>query len=44
MNSRLLLEALLEAESDHGSLFHEALQVARSPILHTESPLLTRLT
>lgn len=41
MNSRLLLEALLEAESDHGSLIHEALQVARSPILHTESPLLT---
>jgi hypothetical protein len=41
MNSRYLLDALLEAESDHGSLFHEALQVAKSPIRHTESPLLT---
>lgn len=41
MNSKLLLEALLEAESDHGSLFHEALQVGKSPIMHTESPLLT---
>lgn len=41
MNSRYLLDALLEAESDQGSLFHEALQVATTPIRHTESPLLT---
>lgn len=41
MNNRYLLDALLEAESDHGRLFHEALQVATTPIRHTESPLLT---
>ncbi|CAH1201996.1 hypothetical protein PAECIP111891_01876 [Paenibacillus allorhizoplanae] len=41
MNSRYLLEALLEAESNHGRLFHEALQVSTTPIRHTESPLLT---
>jgi hypothetical protein len=41
MNSRLLLEALLEAESDHGNLFHEALQIANSSFTHSESPLLT---
>ncbi|KRE69490.1 heparinase II/III domain-containing protein [Paenibacillus sp. Soil750] len=41
MNSRYLLDALLEAESDHGRLFHEALQVATIPIRNTDSPLLT---
>ncbi|MDR6549242.1 heparinase II/III family protein [Paenibacillus qinlingensis] len=40
MNSRLLLEALLEAESDHSRLFGEALQVVQTPIKQTESPLL----
>jgi hypothetical protein len=43
MNSRLLLEALLEAESDHGNLFHEALQAVKSPLLHTDSPLLSEI-
>jgi hypothetical protein len=41
MNSRFVLDALLEAESNHSNLFHEALQVAHSPVLHTASPLLT---
>jgi hypothetical protein len=41
MNSRLLLKALLEAESEHGNLFHEALQVAKTAHLITESPLLS---
>ncbi|KRE98394.1 hypothetical protein ASG89_05110 [Paenibacillus sp. Soil766] len=41
MNSRYLLAALLEAESDQGSLFQEGLQVVTTPIRHTESPLLT---
>lgn len=43
MNSRYLLDVLIEAESEHGSLFQEALQIAESPLLNTESPLLSSI-
>ncbi|OAS16105.1 heparinase II/III family protein [Paenibacillus oryzisoli] len=41
MNSRYMLNALLDAEQEHGQLFHEALAVVTTPIKRTESSLLT---
>lgn len=41
MNSRVLLEALLAAEADHGSLFKEAIEYTSNSFSRQDNPLLS---